>query len=173
MRDRDPDALPPDLACVRESLYRTADLPFSDFAPGAESKDYGACTFKIGRRRVLFRCAKITPKKAGQFVTLWKRPDSGRIAPCDLNDPVDLVVIGVRRDRRLGQFVFPKALLHAQGVLARDGHGGRLAFRLYPAWDAPPNPNAHRCQRWQLPFFLEMNPGDPLMRARARQLYLA
>lgn len=116
-----------------------------------ESAEYGACTFEMDGQSVKFRVAKITPKKVGQFVTLWKR--AGKIIPCDVADPFDLYIVHVRSGENVGQFVFPKAALEKQGILSTGGVGGKLAMRIYPPWDVAVNKQAKSTQKWQLEYF--------------------
>jgi len=44
-----------------------------------KSVEYEACIFRLNDFFVRFGVSKITPTKIGQFVTLWKRTDNGRI----------------------------------------------------------------------------------------------
>lgn len=37
-----------------------------------EGEEYGACTFALDGHPVCFRVAKRTPRKNGQFFTLWR-----------------------------------------------------------------------------------------------------
>lgn len=110
--------------------------------------------FAINNQRIKFRVAKITPKKLGQFVTLWKRIGGGDIMPHDMEDPIDLFIITVRDVATSGQFVFPKAVLWAKGIVSKDGKGGKRAMRLCPAWDKPDNAQAKNRKLCNLIVFL-------------------
>lgn len=56
-------------------LYLPAGLQLTrPIVAEAESAEYGACRFALEGHSIVFRVAKITPTKTGQFVTLWKRP---------------------------------------------------------------------------------------------------
>ncbi|MFZ4773145.1 MAG: MepB family protein [Chlamydiia bacterium] len=109
-------------------------------------------------QRIEVRTAKITPKKIGQFVTLYKRIGEGPILPYDADDPVDAVLIHVRAENRSGRFVFPKEVLIAQGVFSVGGKGGKRAIRIYPPWDTPQSLQAKKSQDWQVPYFIKSNP---------------
>lgn len=124
----------------------------------AESKEYGACTFRMNNQIVKFRVAKITPTKTGQFVTLWKRIGNGTIMPYDTTDPIDLFIISVRSGEHLGQFIFPKDVLQRKGFISSDGIGGKRAMRVYPPWDKPDSRQAKNTQNWQLLYFAEIKP---------------
>src|SRR4051812_28721496 len=61
-----------------------------------ESSEYGASSFAMENKNFVFRVAKPTPKKIGQFVTLWKRPaNKMKIIPIDLHDSIDIVLVCV------------------------------------------------------------------------------
>ena len=136
-----------------------------------ESEEYGAFTFAMNQRRVQFRVAKITPKKLGQFVTLWKRIGDGPIIPYDIADPIDLFVISVRTSERFGQFAFPKALLHEKGIVSQAGKGGKRAMRVYPPWDIANSRQAKNSQTWQNLYFFEIDPKTSIDTCQIQQLF--
>lgn len=121
-----------------------------------ESKDYDAYQFELNALKILFRVAKTTPTKVGQFVTLWKRMGKGSIQPFDLSDDIDLFIINTKSGDDFGQFVFPKSVLCQQGILTTDLKEGKRAIRVYPPWDITTNKQAQKTQKWQLDYFLEI-----------------
>ena len=145
-------------AAAARDLYAPAGLRLtSTIEAEAESADYGACRFTLDDRAVVFRTAKITPTKTGQFVTVWKRPAPGAdIAPLDEDDDVQFVVIEVADGACRGQFVFSREVLLRHGVMSRNGKGGKRAIRVYPPWSAPAARQAVQTQHWQLRSFVEM-----------------
>ena len=149
----------PDLLAAEALAYAPIGLACSDVLPEAESADYAAHTLLLGSLRVCFRVAKITPTKVGQFVTLWKRVGRGPIQPFDLSDPIDVFVVSARSGPHFGQFVFPKAVLAARGVVAKNGVGGKRALRVYPLWDITTSRQAQATQAWQLAYFLDLSDG--------------
>lgn len=162
--------LHPDFLQAQQRIYEPLGWLCNNLQKEAESSEYGACTFEMNDRRIMFRVAKITPTKVGQFVTLWKRIGKGPIMPYDMNDSFDLVVVNVSADGRFGQFVFPKAVLEEKGIISKNGVGGKRAIRVYPAWDVADNPQAKRSQAWQLRYFFEIDhKGDETM---IKKLYL-
>ncbi len=146
-----------DLLIAQKLVYEPQGLLCTNLRKEVESAAYGAYTFDFNKCHILFRVAKITPKKTGQFVTLWKRSKDGPIVPYDVLDCIDFFVISVRYFERLGQFVFPKALLHTKNILSRSGKGGKRALRVYPPWATPTSPQAYKTQAWQLPYFFEVD----------------
>ncbi len=137
-------------------LYLPAGLQLTGpIVAEAESAEYGACRFALEGHSIVFRVAKITPTKTGQFVTLWKRPVPGAdIAPLDAADAVQFVVIAVFDETQRGQFIFSRDLLIERGVMSRDGKGGKRALRVYPPWSTPTAKDAIRTRQWQLRCFL-------------------
>ncbi|MGD2168696.1 MAG: MepB family protein [Chlamydiota bacterium] len=140
---------------VLEKVYLPAGLSIYNFEKEIESQEYGASRFRLNNQKIVFRVAKTTPKKVGQFVTLWKRVD-GRIQPFDMVDPFDLIVISIRISTHFGQFVFPKDVLHKKGIVSKDKIGGKLAIRVYPPWDQVNSKQALKTQNWQIPYFFEI-----------------
>ncbi|MGV8830519.1 MAG: MepB family protein [Devosia sp.] len=136
----------------------------------AESSEYDAMRLRLNGAIVVYRTAKVTPTKIGQFVTIWKRPHpAGPIAPLDSSDGVALVIVRVSDGLQAGQFVFDRATLLRRGVMSKAGVGGKRAIRVYPPWSLPVAPQAILTQQWQLQHFLPLG-GDHAV-AKARQLF--
>ncbi|WP_434592851.1 MepB family protein [Streptomyces sp. A5-4] len=165
----------PDLLAAKALLYDPSGFACSRPEPEAESAEYGAYVFILDGLSVRFRAAKTTPTKVGQFATVWKRSPDGPIQPFDVEDPVDLFVISTREDDEgighFGQFVFSRQVLRERGILARNGSGGKRAFRVYPPWTMTANRQAGRTQTWQLDHFLHLTEGEPVDSALAHALY--
>ena len=153
-----PKTIHPDLLVAQELVYSLIGLTYDKLVQEEESKAYGACVFRMHNSTILFRAAKITPTKIGQFVTLWKRIGGGPIMPFDASDLFDKVIISVRQGQRLGQFVFPKSVLCQQGIISKDAKGGKRAMRVYAPWDITDNQQAKRTQDWQRIYFFEIQP---------------
>ena len=126
------------------------DLKFHDEASG-----YEGCEYTLGRHKFIQRTAKLTPKKDGQFVTLWKRNRQGITAPFAVEDKFDFVVIICRKASNEGCFLFSKNVLVQKGILQATGTkaSGKRGFRVYPKWDQPKNKQALNTQKWQQEFF--------------------
>lgn len=146
------------LVSIEEKILNPAGLHIITSTKDAESEDYNgmdlACS---GNVCIKFRQAKLTPKKAGNFVALWKRSASGETEPFQLSDPFDFYLIAAESDGRKGVFFFPKRALAENGVLTVEGREGKRGFRLYPAWVEAPNKQAAKTQQWQSVFFIELN----------------
>lgn len=136
-------------------IYIPYNLICTNINPEPESKEYNACQFTLNNRKIIFRSAKITPTKEGQFVTLWKRSQQGPIAPYDRTDDFDIVIIHVVEHDKSGQFIFSKNILLQHNVLSDHNIGGKRALRVYPSWCQPTNKTAQKTQLWQLRYFIE------------------
>lgn len=161
---RVPDAL----IRLIERFYRPAGLHVSR-SPEAqyESAEYSAARFGLNGHGILFREAKTTPTKLGQFVTVWKRPEvGGIIAPLDVADDVAFVAVNVADATHQGQFVFDHKTLAAKGVMSVNGKGGKRAIRVYPPWVTPIAKDAVKTQKWQLNHFIDLDDATDLQTLR-------
>ncbi|OOG71487.1 MepB family protein [Flavobacterium sp. A45] len=165
------EGLPEDLILIREILFKNCNFEITQPILEAESSEYGACTFTLNDFNILFRTAKITPTKTGQFVTLWKRINQGPIQPFDSTDPIDLFAISVRKDNYFGLFIFPKSVLIAKEIVS-DKKEGKRAIRVYPPWDETTSKQAQKTQKWQLDYFLELTKDQTIDMKHAKFLFL-
>lgn len=147
------EKLPKIVAALITSIFKSHGFTFSNLILDKEGRAYDACTFKLDDSNVVFRKAKITPTKTGQFVTLWKRNDKGNTAPFDVSDPIDLYLIATQNHTSLGLFIFPKAVLHQHKILSNNLQNGKKGFRVYPPWDKTYSKQASATQEWQSKFF--------------------
>ncbi len=162
-----------DFNILREHVFEVCGFKISRLEIENESSEYHACSFKIDKKSVRYRQAKITPTKTGQFVTLWKRVGKGPIQPYDSLDSIDLFVVTVETKHNFGQFVFPKAALVKQGVLSVNGKGGKRALRVYPPWDKTESKQAEKTQAWQSEFFAEISKNYRIDIQKFKSLYSA
>lgn len=144
------------LRISKESLFDSLGLEIHNIQLEPESAEYDACYFQIQKKNIRFRKAKITSKKVGQFVTLWKRSKDGLIEPFKSKDDIDIFIIATPNKNRVGHFIFTKQVLDEKGILSGK-HEGKRGFRVYPAWDTPDNKQGLTTQKWQLPYFVESN----------------
>ena len=143
-----------DLKVVKEYVYDKCDFDLTNLKQNLESKEYGACSYMLHGKIIEQRISKITPKKTGQFVTIWKRNKDGITEPFDNSDNLDFVIITARNDDNFGQFIFPKSVLADNGIINRNGKIGKRGIRVYPPWDTPTSKQAKNTQIWQLNYFL-------------------
>lgn len=153
-----PDSLPKELIIAKESIYDSCGFECTQPQQETESSDYDAFLFQLNQKHICYRLAKITPTKTGQFVTLWKRNKSGIIEPFDFSDAIDFVIVSVRKENLLGQFVFPKAVLLEKGIFSTAAKEGKRATRVYPPWDETTSKQAQKTQQWQLHYFHQITP---------------
>lgn len=147
-------AIPNFLHKTNELVFNKLGLEIKSVYLEKESADYNACQLLLNEKKALFRTAKITPTKTGQFVTLWKRIPKGPIAPFAIEDNFDLVIINTETENHFGQFVFPKSILIEKGVFSTDLKEGKRAMRVYPPWDKTTSKQAQQTQKWQLKCFM-------------------
>ncbi len=122
-----------------------------------ESAEYGAIRFEMDGQSYLYRQAKHTPQKIGQFVTLWKRPTmSSEIAPFDHDDGIDWVIIFADEHPRFEVFIFPHQQLIKKNIFSEKSIGGKCAFRVYAPWTEPLAAQAKRSKIWQCAHFTEL-----------------
>jgi len=155
-------ALPNHLKLAIESAYTPAGLKLTSTPIlEKESQEYSACRLEINHKKVIYRTAKTTPTKVGQFITIWKRPTpSAEIVPFDTNDDIDFIVISVsdENSNNFGQFVFIREILIRKGLLFCGDKKGKLAFRAYGPWVETKIRFAIQAQKWQLDYFFEIYP---------------
>jgi hypothetical protein len=159
-----------DFLIVKNYIYDNY-FKLSDLLIDKESIEYAACSFKINGQYVISRSSKITPKKTGQFVTLWKRINNGPIEPFNSSDDIDFFVVNVSSETNLGQFIFPKSALIKQGVISTNIKEGKRAIRVYPPWDIPTSKQAIKTQKWQLNYFLPININKDIDINKVKELY--
>lgn len=162
-------SIPKNLILINEVLFDNCNFEITQLIPEIESTGYEACTFKLNNLNILFRTAKITPTKTGQFVTLWKRINQGSIQPFDAIDPIDLFMISVREENHFGLFIFPKQVLVSKEIVS-DKKEGKRAIRVYPPWVTTTSKQAQKTQNWQLSYFLETQNSQTIDLNRAKSL---
>lgn len=131
---------------------------------------YEGAVFHYNTSFFRLRRAKRTPKKAGYFVAFWEKDEMSRNQAYHVADsPTKLIVVISDGDFQ-GQFVFPREVLHNQGVLRDDRQTGKMALRVYPRWEGNLNKTATRTQAWQLPYFVDLAETGAIEKIKA--LYL-
>ena len=131
-----------------------------DVTEELESEEYFGLNFKIAGRNIKFRKAKITPKKVGQFVTLWTRNSEGKTQPFNEVDDFDFCLIVTEENDKFGFFLFPKHILIEKQILTTHVKEGKRGFRVYPVWAKTTNTQAKKSQNWQTKYFIDIEKSD-------------
>ncbi|MCL1696972.1 MULTISPECIES: MepB family protein [unclassified Lysinibacillus] len=146
------------LAYVNELLYEPNHLTIQNIREETQNSDYGAGIFRLNSKSVRFRVAKITPTKIGQFVSFWEKNEANKNQAFSYDNATDLLVINTfNNNGDFGQFIFPKNVLLKQNILKTANSKGKMAIRVYPSWDTPTSKQAIETQKWQLPYFINLD----------------
>ena len=145
-----------ELKHIQDYIFRNLEIPIADTTEDKECKEYDGYNFQIGNFKIKFRQAKVTPKKIGQFVTLWRRNAEKQTEPFDINDDVDFYMIATRNNERFGFFFFPKHVMGRHQILTDNIKIGKRGFRAYPVWDIPLNKQAQAAKAWQTAYFIDL-----------------
>lgn len=137
-------------------LLKSNQLHISKIEQDFTCIDYLGHDFKIGAASVKFRKAKLTPKKNGLFVTLWKRNAAGTTTPFNVEDLFDFYIIFAEEADQQGFYLFPKRILAKHKILTHSGKEGKRGFRVYPDWCKPESKQAEKTQQWQNEYFVNL-----------------
>jgi hypothetical protein len=165
-----------DLKMIKEikTLYnqilKPLNLAISHMNPDLECEEYVGHNFKINEANIKFRKSKLTPKKIGQFVTLWKRTPDGKTIPFDIDDNFDFYIIHVEENDNAGFFIFPKITLENHKILASNVKEGKRGFRVYADWHFPENKQAGKTKQWQTEFFINHFDTENKMMEKLKQI---
>jgi hypothetical protein len=136
-----------------------------------QNQAYEGLTFTAANQTFRSRRVKKTPKKKGYFVALWEKDRRGQNQAYSVNSSTDKLVLTILDGHHSGQFIFPRALLIAKGIVKTETTAGKMAFRIYPPWVHDLNTSARKTQKWQLPYFCDLS--TPLVDLdKLRNLYL-
>lgn len=119
--------------------------------------EYEAFNFNLSHHTFKSRLAKKTPKKTGYFVAMWHKNEIAQNTPFNCEGSKDYLVINIIDGARKGQFIFPKDILLANGVITSTQYKGKMAMRVYPNWESNLNKTALKTQKWQSPYFLDLS----------------
>ena len=143
---------------IQNSVFSKLNVIISQIQPDSECEEYFGNNFQLNQFSIKFRKAKITPKKIGQFVTLWTRnPESKQTEPFSSEDPFDFYMIFCDTDHKSGFFFFSQQILVQKNILTTLSKDGKRGFRVYPTWDSPENKQAKKNQNWQKDFFIDFS----------------
>lgn len=157
---------------IVDVLSETLQLQVSDILTEKEAQEYDGCNFKLGDSKIKYRKAKVTPKKAGQFVTLWKRTNDGKTAPFHVNDDFDFYIIAINSECNFGFFIFPKDILGENQILTNKIKEGKRGFRVYTVWDAAQSQQAKKTKSWQTLYFVDLISDKGLPANKIREIII-
>ncbi|PHM27606.1 MepB family protein [Xenorhabdus budapestensis] len=133
--------------------YHFSVIPYRE----NESHEYEAIRFGLNNKSILFRQAKITPRKIGHFVTLWKRPfPDTEIMPFEQKDNIDFCMVVTYSENQKGFFLFDSDILTTQGIFSTGNKEGKRAIRVYPSWVFPDSKQSIKTQKWQSSYFINL-----------------
>ena len=121
--------------------------------------DYEGAVFRPNQRAYRTRLAKLTPKKKGYFVAAWEKDANGTNQAYQYEDSPNKLIVSVIDGEKCGQFIFPKSVLLAKGILKTATQKGKMAFRVYPNWVSDLNATATKTQAWQSDYFIDGSNG--------------
>ncbi len=155
---------------LNNMIFKPCNYGLTQLQPEPESRDYAAHRFEVNDKQIIFRVAKITPNKTGQFVTIWKRNLEKITAPFDVDDQFDLLMIVTQTPSQTGVFIFPKAILRRQQIISDSEKAGKRGIRVYPPWEQPASRQSQKTQGWQTEFFLDFSDSTTIDMNRAKKL---
>lgn len=145
-----------ELSRLEHLLFKPFGWTISNILEDHECSEYYGYNFETSEHRIKFRKSKITPKKVGQFVTLWKRNSAKQTEPFHEKDNYDFYIIAIEQEGKFGCFLFPKNILCQQQILTTDKQEGKRGFRVYADWDVPTNKQAEKTRKWQIEYFIDL-----------------
>lgn len=161
-----------DIQVLNDYLADVLDASIENIQQDLECEAYFGFNFKLKNWNVKFRKAKITPKKIGQFVTLWRRNSQGETEAFNVNDDFQFYIIMTEDTHQLGFFIFPNSVLEKQNILSNAVKDGKRGFRVYSVWDSPDNKQALKTQSWQQQFFIDMKNFNPNETQKLKDIFL-
>lgn len=147
----------PEISYIQENIFIPLGIHLSNIVEEYESQNYFAHTFVLNNQITKFRIAKITPKKSGQFVTVWKRNSTGITEAFHINDNIKFLFIAIKSNENFGVFIFPIKALLENKIISDEKYLGKRGFRVYSTWDKISNKQAQNTQLWQDEYFIDLS----------------
>lgn len=142
-----------------------------------ENSKYGALSFGLDNKSIVYREGKVTSDRPGAFLSVWQRPtNSNNTKPIPLkSSELDYLLVHVKNqpepteqlDSKFshGIFIFPTSLLIEKGIVYSDISKGKTGFRVFPPWSQDRgtagtkvfSKSGKKTQHWQLPYFLDID----------------
>jgi hypothetical protein len=168
---KDVEGFPASLEDFNRLVYQPCGFNLISFRLNKESAEYDACSFNLNGKQIQYRMSKITPSKAGQFVTIWKRNKDCQTAPFDVSDNIHFIVVTSVKGSSRGQFIFPASMMIEKGIFSQNKKQGKRGIRVYPPWDKTENNQARKTQAWQIKYFLSLNAENSTKKDLAKELF--
>lgn len=159
-----------DLQQIERSFSQLTNKKITAFVTDPECSEYSGCSFKLDDLKIKYRQAKVTPKKVGLFVTLWKRNTENKTEPFNVNDPFDFYIIATNQEDYTGFFIFPKDVLSEKGILLNSKKEGKRGFRVYPDWTKTTNNQAIKTKAWQTNYFINCSQNNHIISEKLNNL---
>lgn len=141
---------------IENLIFKLSGQKITNQVVDQECEEYLGLNFNIDQLNIKFRKAKLTPKKTGQFVTLWKRDSEDQTTPFSVNDNFDFYIIAAKQGNNFGFFLFPKSVLCQNRILTNGKNEGKRGFRIYPDWTKPESKQAEKTKSWQMEYFIDL-----------------
>lgn len=145
-----------DLKRIEDLIFKVKGHKIKNLTKDKESEEYFGYDFQIDSLNIKFRISKITPKKVGQFVTLWKRNAENQIEPFRSDAIFDFYIVVAKQKDKFGFFLFPENVLSQKQILTTNQKKGKLGFRVYPNWTKTQTNQAKNTQLWQTEYFVDL-----------------
>lgn len=142
---------------IKEVVAAIGNHEMDDLIQEEQNSEYEGVRFNLLNQTYRSRLAKSTPKKQGYFVVFWDKDDKDKNQPFSYLSSPDRVIVTVMDNEKVGQFIFPKTVLHKQGILSSEISKGKMAIRVYPSWISNLNPSAAKTQKWQVEYFVDLS----------------
>ncbi|MDI1257574.1 MAG: MepB family protein [Flavobacterium sp.] len=159
-----------ELELINKHVFQVCGIELKNVETELESQEYFAHNIELNNQKCKFRMAKITPTKTGQFVTIWKRNESGITEPHNISDKFEFYIIATREGTKFGIFIFNKTVLSENKILTNKNREGKRGIRVYPTWSLTTNKQAQKTQNWQTNYFLEISNNDQVDISKAKKL---
>lgn len=156
-----------DLQQIQLQLSQLTNKKITDFVTDDECLEYLGCSFKLDDLNIKYRQAKVTPKKVGLFVTLWKRNTENKTEPFSITDTFDFYIIAAKQGADFGFFIFSKDILSTKNILSTNLKDGKRGFRVYPNWTKTQNNQATKTKAWQINYFINCSENNHLISEKA------
>ncbi|MFP7492876.1 MepB family protein [Terribacillus saccharophilus] len=154
---------------IENILFHLGRSPITNVITEAHNQEYEGMLIQLEDTTYRSRLAKATPKKKGYFVVFWEKDENNKNQAYSFLESPAKVIISIMDENLRGQFVFPKSILLKKGILRSENSKGKMAIRVYPAWERELNKTAAQTQKWQQKYFVDLT--DDFHKEKLEALY--